>query len=341
MTCADKIQHIRKEMGEDLLILAHHYQPNDIMPFVDCTGDSLELSRIAAQSKAKRIVFCGVRFMAETADILVRDAEGFSNDRLVFLPAPEAGCPMADMATADALQAAWHHLRKADPQSKLVPLVYVNSSAQVKAFCGQHHGSSCTSGNGTEVVKHYIDKGYKIFFAPDQYLCSNIMHDLGYGDEVVVRYSPDLTDEAIQNATLIAWPGCCPIHQKYTREDVEAHRAKDPHVQIMVHPESTESVTRAADHHGSTKDIINWIRTVPPTTHCVIGTEQKLVKRLMATYPERKIEPLKPIFCPDMALTTPERLLHVLENWPTETLVHVDDALVKDAKACVEQMLAL
>lgn len=341
MTCEDRIQAIRQSMGTSLLILGHHYQPDAMMPFVDFSGDSLELSHKAAQSKATHIVFCGVRFMAETADILVRDDQGLSCGRLVYLPAPEAGCPMADMATDEALEEAWAHLTRADPEARYVPVVYVNSSAEVKAFCGRHGGSACTSGNGQRVITHFLNQGYKILFAPDQFLSSNIMHDLGYPDDAVALYDATLSDEEIRHATLITWPGYCPIHYAYTIHDVETMQAAYPDAEMMVHPESTQAVTRASDRHGSTKDIIAWVDSADPTKTCIVGTEQKLVDRLIQRYPDRHIVPLKSIVCPDMNMTTPERLLQVLETWPKSCLVHVDDALTVDARACVDRMLTL
>ncbi len=339
-TVIQQIQAIRKAMGEDLVILGHHYQASEILQCADFCGDSLELSRKAAQSTARRIVFCGVRFMAETADIL-------THGRAVYQPAPEAGCPMADMAAGDALERAWQALAALDPATALVPVVYVNSTADVKAFCGRRGGSACTSGNGEAVIRHFLASGARIFFAPDQHLCANIMHDLGYPDSAVALYDPalpggGLAPEAFRAARLIAWKGCCPIHCSYKIGDVAEARRRWPGCEIMVHPESPEAVTRAADCHGSTRAIIAWIAAAADTEKTyVIGTEESLVARLAKDNPRLKIRSLRKTLCRDMTLTTPEKLLRVLESWPEEALVRVPDALVPDARLCVERMLAL
>ncbi len=343
---ADSIQQLRHQWGDALLILGHHYQDSSIIPFCDAVGDSLELSRIAAASNAKRIVFCGVRFMAETADVLSRSLTGQDNGRRVYQPAPAAGCPMADMASADALEVAWDVLTSTAPQKKWVPIVYVNSSADVKAFCGRHGGSACTSGNGHAIVKHYLSQGYNILFAPDQHLCSNIMRELGYPTDAVKlwrRTCPrgGLTDIEIQSATLIAWDGCCPIHASYTQLDIAEARARLPQAQVLIHPEAPSLVAAQADKAGSTKGIIDVIQSATAGQQFLIGTEDHLVRRLMAANPQLTIQPIRPIVCEDMGLTTLEQLLNVLQVWPEEALVRVDDSLVSDARLCVQRMLEI
>ena len=335
-----EIDRIRAEWGERLLILGHHYQTSEIVAHCDAVGDSLELSRLAAQSHAERIVFCGVRFMAETADILSRGA-----DRSVWLPAPKAGCPMADMATAAALEAAWERLTAAAPKAKWVPIVYVNSSAEVKAFCGRHGGSACTSGNGRRVVEHFLAQGCRILFAPDQHLCTNIMRELGREDEVALwrRALPDggLAPERIKAATLVAWDGCCPIHAGFTPGDVAQARASNPGADLLIHPEAPSHVAAKAEHTGSTKGIIEAVARAEAGSALIIGTEDRLVQRLAAANPHLRISPLRPILCQDMGRTTPETLLRTLTEWPEANRVRVEDALVPDARACVDRMLAL
>ena len=336
----EAIERVRAEWGQRLLILGHHYQPSEIVAHCDAVGDSLELSRLAAQSTAERIVFCGVRFMAETADILSRGP-----GRSVWMPAPKAGCPMADMATADALEIAWNHLCAVAPKAKWVPIVYVNSSAEVKAFCGRHGGAACTSGNGRRVVEHFLAQGKRILFAPDQHLCTNIMRVLGRADEVVLwrRNAEDggLTDAQIRSATLVAWDGCCPIHAGYTLQDVAAARAAHPHAELLIHPEAPSIVAARADHVGSTKAIIESVARAEAGAELIVGTEDHLVGRLAAANPHLRIHPLRPIVCADMGRTTLEALLRTLTEWPETNRVHVDDALVEDAKASVDRMLAL
>lgn len=346
MEIAKKIEALRQQWGDALLILGHHYQDSSILPFCDAVGDSLELSRLAAASKAERIVFCGVRFMAETADVLSRAIDGAENGRRVYQPAPAAGCPMADMATADALETAWEVLTSVAPNKKWVPIVYVNSSADVKAFCGRHGGSACTSGNGHLVVQHYLSQGYSIFFAPDQHLCTNIMRELGAPEGAVQlwqRALPQggLTAEAIAGATLVAWDGCCPIHASYTATDIAQAKERLPRAQVLIHPEAPSPVAALADQTGSTKGIIEAIAKANAGEHFLVGTEDHLVQRLQTQYPQLTIQPVRPIICEDMGLTTPEQLLRVLEEWPEETMVRVADEFVEDARLCVQRMLEI
>lgn len=349
MTQTEKMAAIadaRAQWGERLLILGHHYQASEVVACCDAVGDSLELSRIAAASHAERILFCGVRFMAETADILCRDAlTGKASGRSVWQPAPSAGCPMADMANGDALEAAWQRLREIAPEVPLTPIVYVNSNAAVKAFCGRHGGSACTSGNGHRVVQHFLSLGHRLFFAPDQHLCTNIMRELGYAPDAVAlwqRALPDggLTEAQVRKARLIAWDGCCPIHAGYTLEDMAAARRAHPEAQVLIHPEAPSAVAATADKTGSTKGIIETIAQASKDAAFIVGTENHLVTRLQQTS-DRKIYPLRPIVCEDMGLTTLDNILHVLQTWDEAYRVRVEDDLVLDARACVERMLAL
>ncbi len=348
MTDAELLDAIRIEKrvwGDRLLILGHHYQDASIISICDAVGDSLELSRLAATTTAERILFCGVRFMAETADILARDAEGLFCGRSVYQPAPEAGCPMADMATGPALEAAWSHLTEVD-NGLWVPIVYVNSSAEVKAFCGRHGGSACTSGNGKHVVEHFLKKGAKILFAPDQHLCANILRELGYPPSAIALWHRDLpngglTPEAIRQATLIAWDGCCPIHAGYTQGDIRVARDQHPEAKVLIHPEAPSRVAALAEHVGSTKAIIDAVNQAEIGASLLIGTEDHLVRRLMKTHPELDIHPLRPIVCEDMGMTTLQQVLHVLQTWDERCRVSVPDGYVLEARRSVERMLAL
>ncbi len=345
-TLISAIREQKATWGDRLLILGHHYQDASVVSICDAVGDSLELSRIAAETTAERILFCGVRFMAETADILARDADGHFCGRCVYQPAPDAGCPMADMATGPALEEAWSLLKEIEPRTNWVPIVYVNSSAEVKAFCGRHGGSACTSGNGRSVVKHFLDKGAKILFAPDQHLCTNILRELGYPKEAVALWHRDvpnggLTKDEILRARLIAWDGCCPIHAGYTRDDIARARAQYPNAQLLIHPEAPSPVAALAERVGSTKAIIDAVNRSDAGRTLLIGTEDHLVRRLMATHKELDIHPLRPIVCEDMGKTTLEQILTVLQTWPEECRVTVPDNYVLDARACVERMLAL
>lgn len=340
------IEALRQQWGKRLLILGHHYQDSSVVALCDAVGDSLELSRIAAESEAERIVFCGVRFMAETADVLTRARDGSDNGRRVYQPAPEAGCPMADMADAPALERAWAEIRAADPDAHWVPVVYVNSSAEAKAFCGRHGGAACTSGNGRRVLRHFLDENAKILFAPDQHLCTNIFRELGYQPEAVAVWRRDqadggLTPAVIRRARAIAWDGCCPIHAGYTLGDVAAARAGMPGATLLIHPEAPSPVAARADRTGSTKAIIEAIARAEQGTDFIVGTEQHLVARLAEKYSGLSIRPLRPIVCEDMGRTTPLQVLNVLQSWPEDCIVRVPDAFVADARVCVERMLAI
>lgn len=341
----DEIRQCKESWGDRLLILGHHYQCSEVVACCDAVGDSLELSRLAADSTAERIVFCGVRFMAETADILSRAEDGRPCGRSVWLPDPGAGCPMADMATEPALEAAWQALSEVAGEP-LVPVVYVNSSAEVKAFCGRHGGAACTSGNGRRVVKHFLDQGKRIFFAPDQHLCTNILRELGYPPSAVGLWRRGLelgglSAEQIRAARLIAWDGCCPIHAGYTVQDVSTARAQHLGARLLIHPEAPAAVASLADQTGSTRAIIDAVRRSDENETLLIGTEQHLVDRLARDYPSKTILPLRPIICEDMDRTTPAQLLDLLTRWPEECQVQVPDAIVPDARVCVERMLAL
>ena len=344
--CQAALAAERAKWGDRLLILGHHYQDSSVVALCDAVGDSLELSRIAAQSTAERIVFCGVRFMAETADILARGPVGGDNGRTVWLPAPKAGCPMADMATAEALESAWARLVAADPKAAWVPVVYVNSSAEVKAFCGRHGGMACTSGNATKVLGHLFATKRKVFFAPDQHLCANTAHLLGLPADAVALWRRALDNGGldatrIRAAKAVAWDGCCPIHAGYTPGDVATARTRHPGAELLIHPEAPVKVAALAEAVGSTKAIIEAVSRAEPGTHLLIGTEEHLVRRLAAVHPDLDIHPLRPIICQDMGRTTPEALLRVLQAWPDDTRVRVPDALLPDAHACVQRMLAL
>ncbi|MBQ9693952.1 MAG: quinolinate synthase [Kiritimatiellae bacterium] len=341
----EKINTFRREWGERLLILGHHYQTSEVVACCDAVGDSLELSRLAAQSKAERIIFCGVRFMAETADILIRDANGNANGRSVWQPAPTAGCPMADMADGASLEAAWQTLQAIDPTTPLTPVVYVNSNAEVKAVCGKHGGSTCTSGNGHRVVKHFLNQGHRILFAPDQHLCTNIMRELGYPTSAVALWRRELpngglTAEQVLQARLIAWDGCCPIHASYTTGDIQVARLAHPDAELLIHPEAPSAVAALADHTGSTKGIIDTIQRADPDRTFIVGTEEHLVERLKRTA-GKTIFSLRPILCTDMGLTTLEQILSVFETWDETCHVVVPHDLVADARISVERMLAL
>ncbi len=332
------IEAIRKELGPRLLILGHYYQRDEVLRHADVLGDSLELSRRAAESPAERIVFCGVHFMAESAAILAADRQA------VFMPEPDAGCPMADMAPLRQVEKAW-----ADLQARgggFLPVVYVNSSAEVKAFCGRHGGSTCTSSNAGKVFQWAFAQGRRVFFIPDEHLGTNTAHDLGLPDDAVTVYDPGregggVSADALARARVLAWPGYCHVHS-FAVEDLAAARRRHPGAKIIVHPETPKVVTRLADAHGSTSQIIRYVEAQPEGATVVVGTELHLVESLaLRQRGRRSVAPLRPSVCRNMALTTEAKLLALLKDWPEANRVRVAPGLKADARLALDRMLAI
>jgi len=336
---SNEIETVRKEFGARLLILGHHYQSPLVLRHADVTGDSLELARQAAASRAERIVFCGVHFMAESADILTTPAQ------TVYMPETAAGCPMAAMADDYQVEKAWSFLRRQGDD--WVPVVYVNSTARIKAFCGRAGGSACTSSNAAKVFQWAFSQGKRIFFLPDIHLGVNSAHDLGIPDEQTAVYEyqkPDggLTPEALNTVRVLVWGGYCPIHVNFTVADVQTARANWPTAKIIVHPETPKEIVRMVDAHGSTAQIIQYVRAAPAGSTIVIGTESQLVRRLAEEHRDRlTIKMLKGSFCPNMAKTNEQNLLRILKEWPDRNIVRVPVNFISDARLCLERMLAL
>ncbi len=334
-----EIEALRRELGGEVLILGHHYQRPEVLRHADFKGDSLELARKAAASGAERILFCGVRFMAESADILS------SSSQAVYLSEASAGCPMAEMADVRSAERAWDRLRRL--HGKWAPVVYVNSTAEVKAFCGRRGGSACTSSNCARVMSHFLDQGQRIFFLPDEHLAANTAHDLGIADEDVVRYDPamedgGLSDEVASKARVVVWKGYCHVHTNFTTQQVRAVRESLPEAKIIVHPESPKAVVRAADAHGSTAQIIRYVEHCADGSTVVVGTERQLVMRLAEEQKGRvRVLALLSSSCPNMARTTESAVLEVLRDWPVSTRVSVPEDVAMDARVCLERMLAL
>lgn len=335
----EEIEAIRQELGTRLMILGHHYQSPAVLAHADVIGDSLELARKAASSQAERIVFCGVHFMAESADILTTPAQR------VYMPEPAAGCPMAAMADEGQVEKAWSFLKQQG--DAWLPVVYVNSTARIKAFCGQAGGSACTSSNASKVFQWALNQGKKIFFLPDIHLGLNSAHDLGIPDEETAIYeyqkpNGGLTAEGLRNVKVLVWGGFCPIHVNFTVADVQLMRTHFPEAKIIVHPEAPKEIVRMVDAHGSTAQIIKYVQAAPDGSTIVIGTESQLVKRLAEEHKARlTIKMLKGSFCPNMAKTNEQNLARVLKEWPDRNAVKVPTSLIPDARLCLERMLAL
>ncbi len=335
----------KRELGEKMLILGHHYQHEDVFQFADMTGDSLKLSAEAAKAgKARYIVFCGVYFMAEAADILTSDKQ------IVLMPDLAAGCPMADMAVPDEVERAWQELN-AVTAAEIVPVTYVNSSARIKAFVGERGGSVCTSSNGERVLNWALEKGDKVFFFPDEHLGRNSARALRLNDEEVVlwqRGSPlgGNSEEQLAAARVILWNGFCHVHMEFSAAQVRSRRQKVPGIKIIIHPESRSEAVREADYYGSTEGIIAAVEKSPPGSVWAIGTEANLVKRLRRQHTDKQIYLLadSECLCPDMADITPEKLLLVLDNLAEGKIVNqvkVPDDIALKARLALDRMLKI
>jgi quinolinate synthase len=336
----EAIERIRERLGRSLLILGHHYQRSSVLRHADATGDSLELARRAGRSpEAERIVFCGVRFMAESADILSGERQA------VYMPNPTADCPMARMADAAQLERAWSDL--AATGGEWVPVAYVNSTAEIKAFCGARGGSTCTSSNAARVLTWALAGGRRVLFLPDEHLGRNTAADLGMPDEEVATYDPrapggGLDAEAARCARLVVWRGFCLVHTAFTAEQVRRVREKLPTARIVVHPECPREVVRASDAHGSTSRIIEYVRAAPDGAVIVVGTELNLVERLAEQQAGRvAVKVLAPSVCANMAKTNEENLLEILTQWPEANRVRVPPDVAALARTALERMLHL
>ena len=312
---AERIARARGDLGERVLILGHHYQRDEVIRFADCTGDSFKLARQAAgRHDADYIVFCGVHFMAESADVLS------APHQQVILPDLAAGCSMADMAAADQLEVCWQELQ-ALGATDVVPVTYINSAASIKAFCGERRGVVCTSGNAKPTLRWAWARGRQTLFLPDQHLGRNTAYRMGVPLDEMVVWDPDLPNggvepDELRNARMILWKGHCSVHTRFTVSQVEHVRRSHPGVRVIVHPECTWEVVQAADDSGSTEYIIDQVTGSPPGSTWAIGTEIHLVSRLAAELaPARTILTLDPIgcLCSTMFRVSPNHLLWVLD----------------------------
>ncbi len=339
MNTTDQIAQQKQKWGSKLLILGHHYERSSVLMHADRVGDSLELARIASsQRDAERIVFCGVRFMAESADILT------SRRQSVYMPDPDAGCPMADMADVEKLKKVWSFLTESDGQ--WAPVVYVNSSAPVKAFCGARGGSACTSSNALEIVRRELKSGNRVLFLPDEHLGANTAVRLGLDRNQMEYCDPaelcgGLTSESVDKASMIIWRGFCHVHTAFALRHIKGIREDYPHARIIVHPEVPYRVASQADELGSTAQIIKYVESLPDGATVFVGTERHLVERLAAEYGNRlDVRPLANSTCTDMALTDEDKLADLLIKWPDSHRVSVPDSIAHNARKCLEKMLS-
>ncbi|MCK4837490.1 MAG: quinolinate synthase NadA [Desulfobulbaceae bacterium] len=341
----EKIAQRKNELGDNLLILGHHYQQEAVFQFADLVGDSLKLAAAASKQKTPFIVFCGVHFMAETADILTDD------DQTIILPDLRAGCPMADMASSEEVEAAWQDLAETVPNATIVPITYVNSSARIKAFVGEKGGSVCTSSNAERVLAWALNKGDKVIFFPDEHLGRNSAYALAIPpDEVVIwdREKPlgGNTPAQLEKAKIILWNGYCTVHMQFTAAQVDNWRQKEPGIKVIVHPECSNEVVSKADHYGSTEVIINTIKDSAPGSSWAVGTEINLVNRLRKQNPDKKIHSLSPFqcLCSTMYRIKPGYLLWTLDNIIAGQITNqitVDKVTAESAKLSLNRMLEI
>ena len=339
------IAEAKAALGDRLLILGHHYQREEVMRWADARGDSFGLSRLAAGSTAEYIVFCGVHFMAESADILT------GGTRHVILPDLNAGCSMADMADLDSVEEAWDALAAVTDIERIVPITYMNSSAALKAFVGQHGGAVCTSSNARAVVTWALSRGDKLLFFPDQHLGRNTGYQLGLGAADMRVWDPKrelggLEEVDVKEATLLLWKGHCSVHQRFKVAHVEAFRAQHPDGLVVVHPECAHEVVEVADQVGSTDFIIKAVEAAPAGSVIGVGTEIHLVQRLAAEHPDRTVVSLDPLVCPcsTMFRIDAPHLAWVLENLVAGNVVNqikVDPETAENARVALERMLAI
>ena len=337
----------RQRLGDKAMVLGHHYQRDEVIAFADIRGDSFKLAQAAADnSKAEFIFFCGVHFMAESADILT------TANQKVILPDLAAGCSMADMATASQVADCWAVLEKVGVAKVTTPITYMNSSAAIKAFTGKNHGAVCTSSNAARAMKWAFEKGEKILFLPDQHLGRNTaILSLGLSLAECVVYNPwkpngGLTDDQIKAAKVILWRGHCSVHGRFNMQNIVEVRQKLPGVKVLVHPECQHDVVSNADVVGSTEMIIKTVTQSPAGSKWAIGTELNLVQRLANENPDKQVVFLDKTvcYCSTMNRIDLPHLVWAMESLVNGRLVNqikVKDEVAKYAKVALDQMLAL
>lgn len=343
---ATQIEAAREALGPRVVILGHHYQRDDVIRHADLTGDSYQLSVMASQTEAEYIVFCGVHFMAESADILGKPSQR------VILPDLGAGCSMADMATIEQVEDAWEQLREIGVlEQKVAPITYMNSSAAIKAFCGRNEGVVCTSSNAIPLFDVYLKQFDKMFFFPDQHLGRNTGAKFGIPLDKMALWNPHEelggnTEEQLREAKLILWRGHCSVHGRFKPWHVDKVRKEIPGVQVLVHPECMREVVEISDLDGSTSFIIKTVENSPPGSKWAIGTELNLVNRLQQRFPDKEIHLLAPdlCMCATMYRIAPQNLAWAMDNLVNGIVVNeivVDDETKHFAGIALERMISM
>ncbi|MET1180006.1 quinolinate synthase NadA [Peribacillus simplex] len=338
----NRVLDIKKRLGNRLYIPGHHYQREEVIQFSDSTGDSLQLAQLSAQNReADYIVFCGVHFMAETADILTEEGQ------TVILPDMRAGCSMADMADIEQTERAWTKLQDLFGDT-ILPLTYVNSTAAIKAFVGKNGGATVTSSNAQGMVSWALSQKERILFLPDQHLGRNTAFDLGIPLNEMAVWDPHkdelIYEGELEDLKVLLWKGHCSVHENFTTANIETLRAEQPEMNIIVHPECRREVVALSDYAGSTSYIINMIEKAEPGSSWAIGTEMNLVKRLIANNPDKNIISLNPNMCPCLTMNRID-LPHLL--WALESIekgiiinpIKVEKSIADNAILALNRML--
>ncbi|WP_101783495.1 quinolinate synthase NadA [Nonomuraea indica] len=343
----ERARKAKEALGDRLFVLGHHYQRDEVIQFADVTGDSFKLARLAAaRPEAEYIVFCGVHFMAESADILTADSQK------VVLPDLAAGCSMADMATFDQVEECWEALEDAGLAGDVIPVTYMNSSADIKAFCGRNGGAVCTSSNARRALEWAFEQAGKVLFLPDQHLGRNTaVLEMGMSLDDCVVWNPHrpgggLTRKQLERARMILWKGHCSVHGRFTTESVDDVRRRIPGVNVLVHPECRHEVVLKADQVGSTEYIIKALEAAPAGSSWAIGTELNLVKRLAQMFPDKSVSFLDRTicYCSTMNRIDLPHLVWALESLALGEVVNqitVDDDTSHWARVALDRMLAL
>lgn len=340
----EEIFKLKTKLKDKVVILGHHYQQDDIIQFADFTGDSLQLARDTQKFDAPYTIFCGVHFMAETADMLTKE------NQKVILPDLNAGCSMADMANRTEIDRAWDNIKSATEEI-IIPITYINCTALLKDFVGKNEGAICTSSNAHKVIKWALDKGEKLLFFPDQHLGRNTCFDLGIALDEMIVYNPNLqfggvTPDQIKKAKVILWYGYCSVHQGFTVDQVNKIKESSPETTVIVHPECSFEVVQASDMAGSTSFIIDTIEKAPAGSKWAVGTEINLVNRLAQKFPDREILSLSPYqcLCTTMYRVRPRWLLAALKAIEKDepiNVISVEKSVKENALKALERMLQI
>lgn len=334
-----RILDAKAKYGKRLIVLGHYYQQDDVIGCADREGDSFELAKIGAESDAEYIIFCGVRFMAESSAILAKPGQR------VFLPDLEAGCPLADMADLEQVERAWKALAAASIDNQFIPVAYMNSSAEIKGFCGRLGGIICTSSSAAKAFAWAAAQGKKIFFMPDENLGRNTAASMGMSDGEILQWNPFgdrfPDSETLAKTRMIVWKGHCHVHTFFTRDHIAAVRAKLDGCRVIVHPECSPEVVALSDANGSTAFIKRSVEDAPTGARIAIGTEINLVARLARKHADKMIVPLARSLCPNMFKTSLADLCSVIERLDIANEIRVPEGSAKDARVALNRMLEL